>query len=76
MILTAPNWLQPILWTAAIAAVVVLIVLIWCRLSPTVERLHVEGMNEHPRSWKRVVWFGVLLLLVVAAAAAFAVLAR
>jgi hypothetical protein len=36
----------------------VLIILIWRKLVPTVERLHVEGMDESPRSWKRDVLFG------------------
>jgi hypothetical protein len=64
MISNAPGWMQPFLWFACIALAGGAIVWLWIRLSPTVERLHVEGLHEPPPYRKSLLAFCCFLLLI------------
>jgi hypothetical protein len=66
MITNAPAWLQPLLWTASTALAVGGIVYIWIKVSPWVERRHVESMSAPPRNWRHDLLGGCLLLLAMA----------
>jgi hypothetical protein len=68
MITNAPSWLQPFLWIAFIALAGWVIVLLWIKLSPIIERRHVESMSAPPRNWRHDVLSGSILLLVFAIA--------
>ena len=66
MITNAPAWLQPLLWIACIALAGCVIVLIWKRLLPIVERRHVEAMSAPPNNWRNGVLVAGIMLLAIA----------
>lgn len=68
MITNAPAWLPLFLSIASTALAVGGIVLLWIKLSPFVERRHVESMSAPPRNWRHAVLIGSLLLLAMAIA--------